>query len=363
MISANDGADKYQIISISLPNFEISWAGGNPLTPGYCFGSDDGEIEFTGLDYSRGGPQAVAPSREAINGVAFAGRLMAVSTRSEVVFLDVPQSGDPLREHSVFHGGVHGVVGTPSGGFVAPMGRRGILLIEPNQMATRRVKVLKPADEALNIYKVVSLASPDRGEVLACAARRSGLAVMPLTGGGRESMGKRLRPPGVDFIDVAALGVEGYPLAAVASGLDCSLYFVRDLVGDGVTKTLRFKNTIGERAYRVLCAEGHVFLLTNKNLYAFANLAARFLHGESIDGRTEYQRLPLEAVDASVARNRSLLVVMSDCVHRIEIDSFIAGGARYAGHSRHDKMSSGWESFDGSPWGHIEELELMAGIV
>ena len=261
-----------------------------------------------------------------------------------------------------FHGGVHDVVGTPSGGFVAPMGRRGILLIEPNQIATRRVKVLKPADEALNIYKVVSLASPDRGEVLACAARRSGFSVIPLTRDGLESSSKRLRPPGVDFIDVAALGVEGYPLAAVASGLDCSMYFVRDLLDDGLTKALRFKNTMGERAYRILCAEGHVFLLTNKNLYAFANLAARFLNGDPIDGRTEYQRLPMEAVDASVACDRSLLVVMPDSVYRIEIDSFIAGGARHAGHSRHDKMSSGWESFDGSPWGQMEELELTAGI-
>ena len=43
MISVNGGADKIQIDSISLPNFEISWAGGNPLTPGYCFGSDDGK--------------------------------------------------------------------------------------------------------------------------------------------------------------------------------------------------------------------------------------------------------------------------------------------------------------------------------
>ena len=42
-------------------------------------------------------------------------------------------------------------------------------------MATRRVKVLKPADEALNIYKVVSLASPDRGDVL--AVRRGGAAL------------------------------------------------------------------------------------------------------------------------------------------------------------------------------------------
>ena len=71
----------------------------------------------------------------------------------------------------------------------------------------------------------------------------------------------------------------------------------------------------------------------------------------------------MEAVDASMACDRSLLIVTPDFVYRIEIDSFIAGGARHAGHSRHDKMSSGWESFDGSPWGQMEELELTVGTV
>ena len=65
------------------------------------------------------------------------------------------------------------------------------------------------------------------------------------------------------------------------------MYFVSDLLDDRVDEGVALSRTpCGERAYRILCAEGHVFLLTNKGLYAFVNLAARFLNGDPIVGRT-----------------------------------------------------------------------------
>ena len=58
---------------------------------------------------------------------------------------------------------------------------------------------------------------------------------MPLAGAGLENYGKKLRPVGVDFIDVAALDVEGFPFAVAALGLDCSIHFISDLLGDQTT--------------------------------------------------------------------------------------------------------------------------------
>jgi hypothetical protein len=355
MTSDHGNGSRISIGKIDLPNFEVSWAGGNPWAPGYCFGSDDGRIQFTGLDTPEGaGPYAVAPSEDAINGIAFAGSLMAASTRSDVVFLNVPFIGKGNVERAVFYGGAHGVVGTQCGSIVAPMGNRGILLMGPKQDSAQRVKVLKPADEALNIYKVVSLASSNREEILACAARRSGFAAMPITGAGLQGFGKRLRPAGMDFVDVAALGVDGFPFAAAALGLDCSIHFVRDLLSDRTTKTLRF-NAIGERAYRILCAEGHVFLLTDRRLYAFIDLAARFLEDKAIDGSTLVHCMDLEAVDVSMAFDRSLLVVMPESVYRIRIDSLVTGSSRQCPMELGDEL---WESFDESPWEQPKELEL-----
>jgi hypothetical protein len=308
------------------------------------------------------GPYPVAPSEEAVNGIAFADGLMAVSTRSDVSFLKVPESGGGHIPRSVFHGGAHGVVSTQRGCIIAPIGRRGVLLFDPEPETAQKVRILKAADEALYIYKVVSLASPDRGEILACAGRRGGFATLPLAGAGLENYGKTLRPVGVDFVDVAALDVDGYPFAVAALGLDCSIHLVSDILADQATTTLHL-NSLGERAYRILCAEGHVFLLTDKSLYAFVDLAARFLQGRTVYP-LQTRSVSLEAVDVSLAFDRSLLVVMPDTVYRIEIDSIIAQGAQDGslGSWPGSRASvATWEVSYKSPWGQPEELEL-AGL-
>ena len=84
MIS-DSGDESMNIRTICLPIFEVSWAGGSPGQPGYWFGSDDGRVQFMSLDGAELiGPYAIAPSEEAVNGIAFAGGLMAVSTRNDV---------------------------------------------------------------------------------------------------------------------------------------------------------------------------------------------------------------------------------------------------------------------------------------
>jgi len=191
---------------------------------------------------------------------------------------------------------------------------------------------------------------------------------MPLAGAGLENYGKKLRPVGVDFVDVAALDVGGFPFAVAALGLDCSVHFVCDLLGDQATTRLHL-SLRGERAYRILCAEGHVFLLTDKGLYAFKDLAVRFLRGEEINDPTA-RRLDLEAVDASLGPDRSLLVVMPDCVYDVKFDSLLA-----TGHPRIPRNESqtdlgtmllptvsndeSWKSYEKSPWEQSEELELV----
>ncbi|MGO9811109.1 MAG: hypothetical protein ACLP53_10045 [Isosphaeraceae bacterium] len=369
MIS-DSGDESMNIRTICLPNFEVSWAGGSPGKPGYWFGSDDGRVQFMSLDGAELiGPYSIAPSEEAVNGIAFAGGLMAVSTRNDVTFLKVPGPRGGHVPRTVFHGGAHGVASTHSGSIIAPMGRRGILLMGPRPETAQSVRILKPADEALYIYKVVGLASPDRGIILACAGRRGGFATMPLAGAGLENYGKKLRPVGVDFVDVAALDVDGFPFAVAALGLDCSIHFVSDLLGDQTTTTLHLSFR-RERAYRILCTEGHVFLLTDKSLYAFKDLAVRFLRGEAINDATP-QSMDLEAVDASLGPDRSLLVVMPDSVYHVEIDSILAGGDPRTGPPRNDSRTDlgtkrlptdsddgSWESFEKTPLEQSEELEL-----
>jgi hypothetical protein len=65
---------------------------------------------------------------------------MAVSTRSDVTFLSVPEPGESHIARTVYHGCPHGVVGTHGGCIIAPMGRRGILLMDPKLETAPRVK-------------------------------------------------------------------------------------------------------------------------------------------------------------------------------------------------------------------------------
>src|SRR5947209_4116320 len=76
---------------IRFPDFDISWAGENPWDQGFCFGSEDGQLLFRSVDGQNAKiSKAVVKSGDPINGVAFLGTTTAVSTRSEVVFFDLP---------------------------------------------------------------------------------------------------------------------------------------------------------------------------------------------------------------------------------------------------------------------------------
>ncbi len=104
MIS-DSGAESVKIRTTCLPNFEVSWAGGSPGEPGCWFGSDDGRVQFMSLDGAELiGPYPIAPSEEAVNGIAFADGLMAVSTRNDVTFLKVPGPRGGHVRRTVFHG-------------------------------------------------------------------------------------------------------------------------------------------------------------------------------------------------------------------------------------------------------------------
>jgi hypothetical protein len=357
-----------QITEIRFPGFDISWAGCPPRLPQYWFGSDDGRILVTtDLNSGEGArPLLAAPSGEAVNGIAWAPGLVAASTRSEVVLLYPESDSVELRfSRGVFPGGAHGVARTPSGRIVAPMGRQGLLMVGPNEIIRQQVQVIRPPDDSLNLYRVVCVASHGHGEVFACAARRSGFLAMPLLGDELGDTGRSLQSANEDFVDVASLNMKDHPSAVAILSVDCSITLVRDLVADNSTvQTLHYSFT-GERAYRILCADGHVFLLTNRRLYAFVDLVSRFLEGEGMEKQVTIHAWDIEAVDASLGANRSLLVVMPDCVYRIEIDSLINGpallpdnrgvnGQRVNATGPDFVTTDAMESFENPPWEHSE---------
>jgi hypothetical protein len=104
----------------------ITWAGEFPGAPGFllCFGTEDGCLRFGTPQRMIPGRNRVIESGEAINGVALAGDLMAISTRREVVLHKIDASGQ-TREVYRYDGGAHGVIATPLGWIIAPLGVTG----------------------------------------------------------------------------------------------------------------------------------------------------------------------------------------------------------------------------------------------
>jgi hypothetical protein len=366
-----------KIQEIGFPDFDVSWAGSIPSVPGYWFGLDDGRVLYTADVQSAEllGPYAVAPSRDPINGITFVRTkgvgVLAASTRSEVVLmpLDVRSLAKSLIERDVYHGGAHGVAPRPNGCIAAPLGRHGLLIVGPKEIMARRVRVIKPPDDSLNLYRVVSIASPSRGEVLACAARHTGFVALPLIGEDLADSGKSFCPAGADFVDVGPLGMAGHPYAIAILALDCSIYLVRDLLEGTAAETLHY-DFHGERAYRIICTGGHIFLLTNRRLYTFVDMASLFVEGRDFRSQVKFNSLDIEAVDMSLAFDGALLVVMPDCVYRIEIGLLIEGKAlgqgRRAANGQQVHAGSSLSvskeamvSFSSSAWEQSEKPELL----
>jgi hypothetical protein len=361
-----------EITEFSHPGFDISWAGCPKRLAQYWFGSDDGRIlvttDLNGAEFSR--QLQVAPSKDAINGIAWVSGLVAASTRSEVVLLYPRSDSRELQfTRGVFPGGAHGVVSTPSQHIIAPMGRHGLLMVGPKEIDAQRVRVIKPPNDSLNLYRVVSISSPSRMEVLACAARQTGFVAMPLVGEDLADSGKSFCPAGADFVDVGPLDVAGHPYAIAILALDCSIYLVRDLLEGTRAETLRY-DFLGERAYRIVCTGGHIFLLTNRRLYAFVDMAALFVEGREFGSQVKFHSVDIEAVDMSLAFDGALLVVMPDCVYRIEIGSLIDGNVLSPGRratnlqqvharSRLSVAADAMVSFPSSSWEQSEKPELL----
>jgi len=117
--------------SFSFPDFAISWADKDPLGNAYYFGSEDGRLRIvSAVDHGRSLTKSFDRLSESINGIAIHGNRIAASTRCEVIYLELNRrkGGTATR---VFEGGARGVIATPTGRFLAPLGVDGLLTIIP----------------------------------------------------------------------------------------------------------------------------------------------------------------------------------------------------------------------------------------
>ena len=170
----------------------------------------------------------------------------------------------------------------------------------------------------LNIYRVVSLRSDTTQELLACAARGAGVGVTRIRWDQESHNLSALTFDGLDVVDVCAIGGAG-SLALAAVARNGVLILIRDVLEDKQPVTRRFDKIVGT-PYRLLCAQGLLFLLTSKALYVLARLAEQFVAGDAIGNiATPMLVLPLEGSDANLSGHRWLLIVTPDGVMRYDV--------------------------------------------
>ena len=247
---------------------------------------------------------------EAINGVAFFEDMVAVSSRAEVTLRKVSSDLDSLRVIASYEGGSHGVVATEAGRFVAPLGHDGLLFMRGDAEQST-IEVGQIADGCANFYKIISLKSESNGEVLAAAARSSGLLAISLRTGSSKPSVLGHRTENMDIVDICSLDSTSAPRAVV--GLDHSgrLVWSMDIFESKQPLVLDLGDLAGT-PYSILSARGHLFILTSSELIALPHMVRRFLDGEEIDRRIIANSLEISAVDAFLLNDDELFVTAED---------------------------------------------------
>lgn len=311
---------------IGLPEgFEVCWAGSHslppPLSDGLCFGSLDGRILFTDEEGSPlQQPGKGSHSQEAINGVACLGTWVVATTRQEVNFWPLPGTPGGHQSGFVFPYGAHDVATTPSGYFLASLGRNGILVEQPPFKPESGATVHCADNPGFYAYRVISLQSQTGAEVLVCACRLGGIAAGEFSGAHQKQPMTTAMFKGVDVVDICTLAPGVQSLAVAALGRDGTLILSQDVLQDKKPLTMRFQTVKGV-AYRVLSCRGDIYLLTSKGMYVLGKLASRFLAKELRRGiTTPVLPLAVEAVDANLVANRWLLVVTVNEVRKFDAD-------------------------------------------
>jgi hypothetical protein len=326
----DDYASPISSKSLDFSGTQVTWAGEFSWTHDLCFGTEDGSISVRDENGREIRFAQIIESREPINGIAFSGDALAVSTCGELLVRRFLFPTNHAYEH-LYKIGTHGVISFGRRGFVAPLGPMGAMTIEPKPEGLFQRRVFSGRDAELYFYKMAHLGSTSTGEdIIACAARSDGIMALtigrdgiPVELGVRKCHGKQPHAS-VDIIDVCRLPSDVYPFAAVSFGIDNSLHFSRDLRREHIPISVKIAEMQGT-AYSVLTAHGHIFMLTSDAFYFVPGLAARFLDGASLNGRLTVHRGPIEALDCMLAYDRYLILLAENGVQLIEISKMLAG--------------------------------------
>jgi hypothetical protein len=306
--------------AIHMPDFGISWAGANPFGEGFCFGSEDGNLVLTD---TKGNPRSflgkASASGEAINGVAFSHNWLAVTTRKDINFIPIHLLNREDQGVIFIAGGGQDVVAAPSGQFVIPLGKTGIMLAKPGMTDKDPVTISNANGHGMNFSRIVVLKGGDQTELIVAAGRRGGVGFTSYKEGIQRQVLTTVKFNELDIVDVCSIRLGTNDRAVAAAGRDGSLVLFKDILADKNPVTFKFQRITGS-VYRLIGAGGDLYLLTSNGLFAIFGLAERFLAGQPLrQVTTDVLRLPIEGADANLVDERWLLVAGVDDLFRLDV--------------------------------------------
>lgn len=254
----------------------ISWCGEYAATGALCFGLENGWFVVP-PERPTGEPRFLETgATEPINGVAFAGRHVALTTRGEVIVLERRDDPAQVEIHRLDHaGGAHDVAAAAGReAFVAAIGPDGLLIATPSARGPVELQVGQGPDRPFNCCRIVRLAGAPGEDVFAVAARTDGLLIARPFQEDAPLVSRRF--PGHDVVDVRPLHDPEFPRAALCVSRERGLFFLEDVLSDDPPVGIVYQDVQGV-AYSIAVVAGHVFLLTDREFLTFPGLASRFL--------------------------------------------------------------------------------------
>ena len=328
MITIGQGEDHITGKSIEFHGPVITWVGEIPWIHGFAYGDEEGWLRFSSVDGPLNSqvPFKVIESNRAINQIAFNVfnnyKYIAVSTASNIAIHRLGEGGERTYSKTVDVGG-HGIYATRWGGFLAPLGPGGLAAFYPTADGKLDQQILRHRGNFPYYYSMSRVGLTTEGkELWACAGRSGGLMAITLDENSVPQLvrsSQSVKKP-KDYVSVCGIGNEQLPYATVSISRDGQVDFSESLLKDKTPLAWHFPETQGI-AYSLYAADGNLFILTSKGIYACIDIVKSFLEGKLTAGSSlsQVRYLSLEAIDFALLYNRWLMILQHNMVVRLDV--------------------------------------------
>ena len=123
-----------------------------------------------------------------------------------------------------------------------------------------------------------------------------------------------------DYVSVCGIANKTMPYASVSISSDGQVDFSENLIEDKTPLAWHFPETQGI-AYSLFAADGNLFILTSKGVFACIDIVKSFLDGKLTAGLSlsQVRYLQLDAIDFTLLYNRWMMILQHNMVVKLDV--------------------------------------------